>query len=235
MKRLLFLSMLLILMGSCKNDPKKASQSGDGANEYDSFTVKESMPAGGYVYILGDQDGELKWFAVADQEVNEGEVFYFSDPLVMKDFYSKELDRPFEEIVFLSKVSKNTADLVTPSNRIMNKPSGKVTTDQLDIKVEVPADAISIEQLFEHKEDYQGKTVRVRGQVVKFSPEIMNTNWIHIQDGTAFDGKYDLTITSSSVVEVGDIFTFEGEIVLDKDFGYGYFYDVLMEAAQIKE
>ncbi|MBN1651362.1 MAG: hypothetical protein JW857_08540 [Bacteroidales bacterium] len=235
MKRLLFLSMLLMLMGSCKNDPKKASQNGEIANEYQSFTVKESMPAGGYVYILGDQDGELKWFAVSDQEVNEGEVFYFTDPLVMKDFYSKELDRPFEEIVFLSKVSKNADDLVTPSNRIMNKPSGKVTTDRLEIEIEVPADAISIQQLFEHKEDYQGKTVRVRGQVVKFSPEIMNTNWIHIQDGTAFDGKYDLTITSSSVVEVGDVLTFEGKIAVDKDFGYGYFYDVLMEAAEIKE
>jgi len=157
-------------MGSCKNDSKQVSQNGDGANEYESFTVKEFMPAGGYVYILGDQDGELQWFAVADQEVNEGEVFYFADPLVMKDFYSKELDRPFEEIVFLSKVSKNTTDLVTPSNRIMNKPSGKGTTDQLDIKVEGPADAINIEQLFEDKEDYQGRTVRVRGQGGKFSP-----------------------------------------------------------------
>jgi hypothetical protein len=28
---------------------------------------------------------------------------------------------------------------------------------------------------------------------------------------------------------MGENITFEGKIVLDKDFGYGYFYSVLME------
>jgi len=57
----------------------------------------------------------------------------------------------------------------------------------------------------------------------------MGKNWIHIQDGTEGEGVYDLTITSLQNVSVGDTVTFEGKIALDKDFGYGYFYNVLME------
>jgi hypothetical protein len=70
--------------------------------------------------------------------------------------------------------------------------------------------------------------------VVKYSPGIMNKNWVHIQDGTEYDGNYDLTVTTLSEFKVGDIVTLEGKIALDKDFGYGYIYDVLLEDAVAK-
>jgi len=34
--------------------------------------------------------------------------------------------------------------------------------------------------------------------------------------------------------KVGDIVTIEGKIALNKDFGYGYVYDVIIEDATIK-
>jgi len=61
----------------------------------------------------------------------------------------------------------------------------------------------------------------------------MNTNWIHLQDGTESDGKFDLTATCLENLNVGDIVTLEGKITLDKDLGYGYFYEVLLEDAKI--
>jgi hypothetical protein len=57
----------------------------------------------------------------------------------------------------------------------------------------------------------------------------MNKNWIHIQDGSEFQGGFDLTITTDKSVSLGDTVTFEGKLALDKDFGYGYFYTVLIE------
>jgi hypothetical protein len=57
----------------------------------------------------------------------------------------------------------------------------------------------------------------------------MGKNWVHIQDGSEFQGGFDLTITTNIQVSVGETKTFEGKIVLDKDFGYGYLYSVLME------
>jgi len=63
----------------------------------------------------------------------------------------------------------------------------------------------------------------------------MERNWVHLQDGTEFDGKYDLTVTSLELFEVGQVITVEGILALNRDFGYGYEYELLLEkATQIK-
>ena len=59
----------------------------------------------------------------------------------------------------------------------------------------------------------------------------MYKNWIHLQDGTESGGKYDFTITTKETVNTGDTITIKGKITLDKDFGYGYKYDIIMEEA----
>jgi hypothetical protein len=111
---------------------------------------------------------------------------------------------------------------------------GKVDAERINIIVEPCADCVTIAKLFENKQSYSGKIIRVKGQVTKFNPEIMGKNWIHIQDGTEFQGGFDLTVTSGMQAEVGKIVTIEGKIVLDKDFGYGYSYSVLMEEGKIQ-
>ena len=79
-----------------------------------------------------------------------------------------------------------------------------------------------------------GKTAKIKGQVTKYTPAVMGKNWIHIQDGSDFNGKFDLTVTSLNDVKVGDVVTLEGKISLNKDLGYGYFFDVIMEDAVLK-
>lgn len=113
----------------------------------------------------------------------------------------------------------------------MNSQStgSKIAIEKMDIKVEPCKDCIKISDLLENKKNYSGKTVRVTGKVAKYSPGIMGKNWIHIQDGSEYEGGFDLTITTDAQVSVGDTITFEGKIALDKDFGYGYTYPVLME------
>lgn len=232
MKKLFILTVLITALISCKNGADQKAESGD---EFESFVVKETLAAGGYTYVLGEQNDSTKWYAITAREVVAGEKYYFVDPLVMTDFYSKELDRPFDQVIFLQEVSKNPADLKKEAKEqpAAAKPSGKITTDQLELSLEVPENGTSIAQLYENVKQYSGKKVIIKGQVVKFSPAIMNTNWVHLQDGTTFDGKYDLTITTDETVEVGDLVTFEGNVTLDKDFGYGYFYEVLLEGAVI--
>ena len=87
--------------------------------------------------------------------------------------------------------------------------------------------------MFENKQNYAGKKIKIKGEVTKFSSGIMGKNWVHFQDGTAFEGAYDLMVTSQENVLVGDVVVFEGIITLDKDFGAGYFYKVIMEDAVI--
>jgi hypothetical protein len=102
-----------------------------------------------------------------------------------------------------------------------------------DLKVEPVEGGITISQLLSDKKKYKGETVKIRGKVTKVNPAIMKKNWIHIQDGTSFENTYDLTVTSDIVPETGSIVTAEGKISLNKDFGYGYKYPVIMEDAKI--
>ena len=59
----------------------------------------------------------------------------------------------------------------------------------------------------------------------------MNKNWIHLQDGTSYNGFNDITITSLEKIKVDDIVSLKGTVVLNKDLGSGYKYDILIEDA----
>ncbi len=150
------------------------------------------------------------------------------------NFKSRELDKVFESVIFLDQISLEPS-FPTEEITLSDAHSATIPIDKLDISVPVARDGISIADLVSDKKSYDGKTVRVRGQVTKYNADIMDKNWIHIQDGTDHNGTYDLTITSDLAVETGDILTFEGKIALDKDFGFGYFYEIIMEEAEIKD
>jgi hypothetical protein len=109
------------------------------------------------------------------------------------------------------------------------KHQARVITSKADINVEPCADCITVSKLLGDKKAYEGKVIKVKGQVTKYNGGIMGKNWVHIQDGTEYKNGYDLTVTTDITVAVGEIVTFEGKIALDKDFGYGYSYDVIME------
>jgi len=109
------------------------------------------------------------------------------------------------------------------------KSTGPATTDKISEIITPCEGCIKISDLFADMKSNNEKEIKVTGKVVKFNAEIMGKNWVHIQDGTEFEGKYDLTITTSEIVNVGDIVTIKGTIALDRDFGYGYKYDILLE------
>lgn len=102
-----------------------------------------------------------------------------------------------------------------------------------DLTIEKAEGGITIAELLENKKDLSGKTVKVKGKVTKVNPEIMGKNWIHLQDGTIYEGEFDLTVTSDIIPETGSIVTIEGKVALDKDFGYGYTYPIMLEEAKI--
>ena len=94
---------------------------------------------------------------------------------------------------------------------------------------------LSIERIHAEKGALAGQSVRVQGRVVTMNKAIMNRNWIHLQDGTgnAADGTHDLTLTTKDDAKVGDEIVVTGTVVLDRKFGAGYDYAVLLENASI--
>jgi hypothetical protein len=196
--------------------------------------VKEVLQTNNYTYMNVEENGKTYWIAVTSIEANAGDIIYYSKSMEMTDFKSRELDRTFPKILFVDDAGK------TPPSATQEKPKLSTTgrpslARQPDIVITRPQGAISIEELYKNIGNYGGKSVVIRGKILKYSAEIMNKNWVHIQDGTQFTEKYDLTVTTSDQLEVGKEVTFTGKITLNKDFGSGYYYDVIMEDAKASD
>ncbi len=97
-------------------------------------------------------------------------------------------------------------------------------------KVAASSGTYTVEELFAKKAELNAKVVTVKGEVVKVSNGIMGRSWIHIQDGTGAEGTNDIIFTSKvQTANVGDKVVATGTVATDKDFGYGYFYAVIVE------
>lgn len=95
---------------------------------------------------------------------------------------------------------------------------------------ESPATVASINQ---NKAALAGKTVKAAGKVVKVNNGIMGRNFVHIQDGTGDANTNNLIVTSKQTAKVGDQVSISGVAVLNRDFGSGYMYPLLIEEATI--
>ncbi len=100
----------------------------------------------------------------------------------------------------------------------------------------VSADAArlkSVAALHKEKTALAGKEVRVEGKVVKVNNGIMGRNFLHLQDGTGDKDSNDLTVTSKQTANVGEQVSITGRVTLNRDFGSGYSYPLLLEEANI--
>jgi hypothetical protein len=93
----------------------------------------------------------------------------------------------------------------------------------------------TVAEVYGEKDALAGTKVTVRGKVVKSNSGIMGKDWLHVRDGSGEEGTNDLTLTtnSSPLPNVGDVVLVTGTVVLDKDFGMGYVYPVMLEDAEV--
>lgn len=93
----------------------------------------------------------------------------------------------------------------------------------------------TVANLNQNKAGLGGKTISAQGKVVKVNNGIMGRNFVHVQDGSgdAAKGTNNLVVTSKQTAAVGDQVTISGVVVLNRDFGMGYSYPLLIEDATI--
>lgn len=92
----------------------------------------------------------------------------------------------------------------------------------------------TVAELFAEKDQLAGQKVSVRGKVVKASAKIMDRYWLHVRDGSGTEGANDLTVTTTAEPpKVGDTVVVTGQLAVNKDFGIGYQYDVIVEDAAV--
>ncbi len=194
--------------------------------------VDEVVQTSNYTYLKVDENNSKIWIAVVRCEAKPGDSLYYTMAFEMKNFVSKELSRTFPSVFFVQDPSSKLPAAKVPEKLTPKKAEAVRKTE---IHVGQPQGGISIGDLYKDPGSCSGKQVIIRGTVVKLNTQIMGKNWIHIQDGTEFGGKFDLTITTKDSIAVNKTATFKGTITLNKDFGYGYLYDVLMEDASTSD
>jgi hypothetical protein len=225
--RFLIFAAIVILAAGCASK---------GSSEFTTVKVKEVEQVAQYTYLLVKGDGKEFWVAVPTMNASPGETYHYQGGMMMQDFESKELGKTFDEVLFVEALFKGDGSSIETSQDVQPDQAmtsgGKATVEKTDVSIERVEGTVSIADLFANPGAYEGKVIQVQGKVAKFSPAIMSRNWIHIQDGTEHEGKYDLTVTSPDNFQVDDVVIVEGVVALNIDFGYGYSYEILLEEAK---
>lgn len=201
--------------------------------------VLEVKDVQSYTYLrLKTKDGET-WAAVGKAPVKKGADVTIENVNVMKNFESKSLKMTFKSILFgtLAGVG-GSAQGAANGMATAHSGLGKLT-DMGDIHVPKVsgANARTVAEINTRRTELKDMPVLLRGKVVKYSPEIMGKNWIHLRDGTgsAADDTNDVLVTSASQMKIGDVVTVKGVVRTNKDFGSGYSYKVLIEDATLQQ
>jgi hypothetical protein len=223
-----------------------------------SGVVEETLDASDYTYMRLKTEGGEVWAAVTKSKVPKGARVTVVNAMSMDGFESKTLNRKFERIVFGNLGGGMAAGqpggspaLVSAHGTVAGAadsakgapptaPHAGVADGSADAgDVRVPKaegkDARTVAQIFSERAQLKDKSVTVRGKVVKANSGIMGRNWFHIRDGSGSHEKKDddLTVTTGDSAKVGDIVVAKGVVHLDKDFGAGYQYPVVLEDARV--
>jgi len=201
--------------------------------------VKEVLQTNSYSYLLVSENNEEFWIATSKADVKVASEIYYTHATKMANFNSKELNRVFETLYLVDAISdkpisNSPAKPATNPHKITKSTKKGGTKLKQDIKIDPIKGGTTIAELYKNKASLAGKKVILKGKVIKVNKNIIDRNWIHIQDGSQFESIYSVTITSKELVNVGNIVTFEGIVTLDKKFGAGYSYDLIVEEAVVK-
>lgn len=188
-------------------------------NSVHHVEVLEVLPTEKYVYLRVYEGEDEYWIATGKQAAEVGSKYFFRDGLLKTNFESKEYNRVFDKVYLVSKL--------VPENHAQDNISYAQSSKNIT-KVE---GSISIKEVIEQASTLEGKEVQLTGECTKLNANIMGRNWIHLKDGTKDD--YDFVVTSDQAIPEGHIVTIKGTVGLNRDFGSGYRYDLLIENASI--
>jgi hypothetical protein len=229
--------------------------------------ILEKLEAAPYSYLkLQTASGEV-WTAVPATQAAVGSDFTVANAFPMQNFESKALNRKFEVVYFgqppqagmpaghgpgdghdHGAAPTQPAGMAgamggqNPSPGQLAEQHKRASAGPVDAKVEKVAkasgaDGRTVAEVWAQRAALKDKNVTIRAQVVKYSPNIMGKNWLHVRDGSgnAEKNDHDLTVTTLDETKVGEVVTLKGLVRADKDFGAGYAYPVMIEDAKVSK
>jgi hypothetical protein len=114
-------------------------------------------------------------------------------------------------------------------------------------KLEKPAGGQSLAELVAEPNKFSGQSIKVRGTVVSARLNVRPafgappTNWYRLHDGSdkdilgkdGSDNVEPLLFTTDELLQRGDVVAIAGKLSLDKDFGGGLSYKMIVEDAKV--
>jgi hypothetical protein len=191
-------------------------------------TVVETMDSGGYTYAMLERDGKKVWVAGPQTKLAVGAKLAGLTGTLMAGFRSDTLARTFDQIYFVGGFGAATTAAADPHG------TAPAAAPAEPIEPVAPAPGgKTVAAIFTERAALNGKPVVVRGKITKLTTGVLGKNWIHLRDGSGAAGSNDLIVTTLAEPKLGDIVVVRGSVAIDKDFGAGYAYPVLIENATL--
>ena len=234
--------------------PGRFAAAGDGDPAAGGFSgrVLETTNTAGYTYVQVDAGGRKLWAATTEFPVKVGDQVVVGAGAAMSGYHSQSLNRTFDLVYFTGRISVNgngagSAPGLPPGHpplpgANLTLPPGhpalnsSTTTSRFDFSRLKRADGgRTIAEIYAGQNQLAGKSVSVRGKVVKYNGMIMGVNWLHIRDGSGDAGNHDddLIVTTATLAALGATVLVTGMVSTNRDFGAGYKYRVMIEDAQV--
>ncbi len=256
MRRLSAVLLVAVAVAGCKKSeppaaaPQAAAPAAADAGAQGTTIqgkVLERLDAPPYSYLKLAVGKEEMWAAVPKADTEKGKEVTVVNAMPMNGLESKTLNRKFDVVFFGTLEGAAPAADAKPAPTMDGSPAnmaaqhanvGKGPAEVGDVKVDkaTGADARTVAEVYAQKAQLKDKPVTIRGKVVKYNAGIMGKNWLHVRDGSGkADKDNDLTVTSQDVAKVGDVVVVKGSVRVDKDFGAGYAYPVIIEDATLSK
>lgn len=196
--------------------------------------VHKVLDGGKYLFLdAQEMTGERYWIATAPGDFAAGGTYAFSKGLFKTGYRSEELNQIFDNLYLVSDL-RPTGAAASAHGGAPAAEQSAASPSAVTEQVTRLAGSMAIAEVLDRAADLAGQRVQVTGRVTKVNPEIMDRNWIHLQDGSR--DEVDFVVTSTTVqVPVGHTVTLVGTLGVEVDFGAGYRYEVILENAEFAQ
>jgi len=160
----ILLLVFVVVFTSCVKNNKDQQVTNQTPTNEKAFEVKEVVQTSNYTYMKVNENFADRWVAVSRMDAVAGEKYYYDDALLMNNFHSKELDRDFETIYFINKVSSIPFSMQEKMNSMPSNHSGNTSAKQKSsVSLEKEDDEITVAQVFENRSKYAYQEIEIRG------------------------------------------------------------------------
>ncbi|MFK5976261.1 MAG: hypothetical protein QM493_07130 [Sulfurovum sp.] len=248
--KLLALVLTTLLSTAIYANPHASAPSTNTASTNSSVKIyygiiKQIEDANEYLYAKVDENGTELWISIYKADVIVGDKIGYDKQAIMSPFRSNILKRDFKQMIFASSVklperltkAKKMGDVVdlkdSPENMGIGMSAEKKITE---MKPFVKKDSYTVSEIKMWRKELSGQTINLEANVFKISSNIMKMDWVHLGYGEYDRLKSDdLVFTAKhATIKVGDKVVATGKVVVDKDFGFGYFYKVIIQESTFK-